>query len=609
MLGGCPLGIQYDPFVLFFRRISIGLLSGRKPFKTGKERTMNKDLKHNYPLYEVKKFKDFKDMIQQRVDEHPDKVAFRFTVNKEDKAFTYKQHQENINALGTAIAHAGYHDIHIAMVGENCYEWALMQITVLSSDNVYVPIDKELPMTDLLNVINHSDSKVVFCTGSFAKSLSDNRDKIPNVKNIYVFRPKEDLPEGLLNADEFIEEGRKLLLSGDTSFTSIEPDDAGLGELVYTSGTTGAPKGVMLSRHNLWASVYYGLQMMTVFDVGLSVLPYNHTYESTCDLLVSQHKGATICINENLKTVADNLKKYKPEYVMLVPLFVETFYKKIWKTLEKSGKADLVRKMMKLSNGLRKVGIDVRHKLFKQILDVFGGNMIMIVCGGAPIRPEIAAFFDAIGISLINGYGITECSPLLSCNRQFYNNFRSVGVPLPCVQVRIEDPNEAGEGEIAVKGDIVMMGYYKNEEATKEVLSEDGWFATGDYGKMIKDQLFITGRKKNLIVLKNGKNIYPEEIEDYIQGVEGVEELIVYSNIDENGDEVSLCAEILPSEDFAAGKSEEELNKYFKTKCREVCSSLPSYKQISTVVIRKEEFPHTTSRKIKRMEVLKERRG
>ncbi len=570
---------------------------------------MNKDLKHNYPLYDVKKFKDFKDMIAQRVAEHPDKPAFRFTVNKEDRTVTYKEHQENMNALGTAIANAGFHGKHIAMVGENCYEWALCQITILASDNVYVPIDKELPMTDLLNVINHSDASLVFCTGSFAKSLSENRDKIPAVEKIYVFRPKDELPEGLYDAQEFMEEGRKLFLAGDTSYSAQEPEDLGLGELVYTSGTTGAPKGVMLSRHNLWASVYYGLMEMKVFDVGLSVLPYNHTYESTCDLLVSQHWGSTICINENLKTVADNLKKYKPEYVMLVPLFVETFYKKIWKTLEKSGKADLVRNMMKVSNGLRKVGIDLRHKLFKQILEVFGGNMIMIVCGGAPIRPEIAAFFDAIGISLINGYGITECSPLLSCNRQFYNNFRSVGVPLPCVQVRIEDPNEDGEGEIVVKGDIVMMGYYKNEKATDEVLSEDGWFATGDYGKMVNDQLFITGRKKNLIVLKNGKNVYPEEVEDYIAGVDGVEELMVYSNIDENGDEVSLCAEIFPAEDFAKGKSEEEMLKYFKTKCREVCASLPSYKQIANVVIRKEEFPHTTSRKIKRMEVLKERRS
>ena len=570
---------------------------------------MKKDLKHNYPLYEVKPFKDFKDMIEQHAKNDPDKVAFRFTVNKEDKQYTYKEHFENMNALGTALANAGYHGKHIAMVGENCYEWVLTQITVLASDNVYVPIDKELPMTDLLNVINHSDSTLVFCTGSFAKALYENKDKIPAVEKFFVYRAKDELPEGFVCAEDFIEEGRELYLGGNTSYTSIEPVDMELGELVYTSGTTGAPKGVMLSRHNLWASVYYGLMEMKVFDKCLSVLPYNHTYESTCDLLVSQHYGATICINESLKSVANNLKKYQPEYIMLVPLFVETFYKNIWKNLEKSGKANLVRNMMKLSNGLRKVGIDLRKKLFKQLLDVFGGKMIMIVCGGAPIRPEIAAFFDAIGISLINGYGITECAPLLSCNRQYYNDFRSVGVPLPCVQVRIEDPNEAGEGEIVVKGDIVMMGYYKNEEATKEVLSEDGWFATGDYGKMVNDQLFITGRKKNLIVLKIGKNVYPEEIEDYIMGVDGVEEVMVYSNLDENGDEVSLCAEIYPSEDFAKEKTEDDLLKHYKTKVREVCASLPSYKQIANIIVRKEEFPHTTSKKIRRMEVLKERRG
>ena len=589
--------------------VCCSMQKGRKLFCVcERDHIMDKNLKHNYPLYEIEWFKDFKDMIKQRVAAHPDKDVFRFTVNKEDRHVTYKEHFDNMNALGTAIANDGFHGIKIAMVGENCYEWALTQITVLASDNVFVPVDKELPMTDLLNVIDHSDSELVFCTGAFAKAIYLNLDKIPKVKKVVVYRPKEELPEGFVKADTYMAKGKALLEQGSTAYTSQEPEDMGLGEIVYTSGTTGAPKGVMLSRHNLVSSVYYGMQTMTVFDVGLSVLPYNHTYESTCDLLVSQHKGATLCINENLKTVADNLKKYQPEYVMLVPLFVETFYKKIWKNLEKQGKADLVRRMMKLSNGLRKIGIDLRAKIFKQLRDVFGGKMIMIVCGGAPIRPEIAAFFDAIGICLNNGYGITECAPLLSCNRQFYNNFRSVGVPLSCVQVRIEDPNEEGEGEIVVKGDIVMMGYYKNEAATKEVMTEDGWFSTGDYGKMVGDQLFITGRKKNLIVLKNGKNVYPEEIEDYISGVEGVEELIVYSNIDENGDEVNLCAEIYPAADFAKDKTEEELKTYFKNQCKEVLSSLPSYKQIATIVIRKEEFPHTTSRKIKRMEVLKERR-
>jgi len=562
---------------------------------------MNKNLDKNYPLYEIEPFKDFKEMIRQRVLAHPDKVAFRFTVNKQDQSVTYKEHEENMNALGTAIARIGIHDKHIAMVGENCYEWILTQITVLASDNAFVPVDKELPLKDLLNVINHSDSELVFCTGSFVKCLYENKSLIPNAKYFVVFRPKAELPEGFIDADAFMEEGKKLYEGGDISYTSQKPDDLSIGEIVYTSGTTGAPKGVMLSRHNLISSIYYGMMTMTVFDVGLSVLPYNHTYESTCDILVSQHKGATLCINESLKTVADNFKKYKPQYVMLVPLFVENFYKKIWKTIEKQGKAEKVNKAIKLSNTLRKFGIDLRATIFKDIRDVFGGNMIMVVCGGAPIRPELAHFFDAIGICLNNGYGITECSPLLSCNRQFYNNFRSVGVPLSCVEVRIEDPNEDGEGEIAVKGDIVMMGYYKEPEKTAEVLSKDGWFATGDYGKMIGDQLFITGRKKNLIVLKNGKNVYPEEIEEYITGIENVEEAVVYALKDEDGAEIALCAEIYPDQIFAHEKSKEELEKHFGSIIDDVLKDLPGYKHIQKVKIRNIEFPKTTSRKIKRV--------
>lgn len=562
---------------------------------------MNKNLKKNYPYYEGEPFKDFKDMIQKRVIAHPDKVAFRFTVNKENKAVTYREHSENINALGTAITDLGIFDKHIAMVGENCYEWILTQITVLGSDNVFVPVDKELPAADLLNVINHSDSYMVFCTGSFVKLLSENKDKIPQVKHFIVYRPKDELPEGFVDAAEFMEKGRKLLEEGNRTYLEIEPKDEGIGEIVYTSGTTGLPKGVMLSKHNLIASIYYGLMCMKVFNVGLSVLPYNHTYESTCDILVSQHMGSTVCINESLKTVAENLKKYKPDYVMLVPLFVENFYKKIWKNIEKQGKSDTVRKAMKFSNTIRKIGIDLRPQLFKEIRDVFGGNMRMVVCGGAPIRPELADFFDSIGICLNNGYGITECSPLLSCNREFYNNFRSVGVKLPCVDVRIEDPNENGEGEIAVKGDIVMMGYYKEPEKTAEVMSSDGWFATGDYGKIVGDQLFITGRKKNLIVLKNGKNVYPEEIEEYITGIEFVEEAVVYAVKDEDGSEIALCSEIYPDQIFANGKTKAELEEYFGKKIDEATSQLPGYKHIAKVKIRNIEFPKTTSRKIKRV--------
>lgn len=561
----------------------------------------------NYELYPTEQFSNFKEMIAKRVLAHPDRVAVCYTENKVDKSVTFKEHAENINALGTAIASLGLTHSHIAMVGENCYEWILTQITVLGSDNVYIPVDKELPLKDLLNVINHSDAELVFCTGSFAKCLYDNKDKMPKVKQFIVYRPKDELPEGFSDASDFIEKGRRLLQNGDTSYTSIVPADDGIAEIVYTSGTTGAPKGVMLTKHNLVSSVYNALRVMTVFTKSLSILPYNHTYESTCDLLVSQHKGATICINENLKTVASNFVKYKPDFVMMVPLFVENFYKKIIKNIEKQGKTESFKKAVALSSALRKIGIDLRPKLFKDIRDVFGGNLIMIVCGGAPIRGEIGDFFDAIGIHIINGYGITECSPLLSCNRARYNDPRSVGVKLPCVDIRIEEPNADGEGEIVVKGDIVMKGYYKEPEKTAEVLSDDGWFATGDYGKIVNDRLYLTGRKKNLIVLKNGKNVFPEEIEEYITGIENVEEAVVYSIKDDDGSEVALCAEIYPDQIFAAGKSKEELEKLFSAEIDKVTVALPGYKHISKVKIRNIEFPKTTSRKIRRIGLGQER--
>ena len=284
---------------------------------------------------------------------------------------------------------------------------------------------------------------------------------------------------------------------------------------------------------------------------------------------------------------------------MLVPLFVETFYKKIMKGIEKQGKTKKIQTGIKLSNFLRKIGIDMRPRLFKQIHEVFGGNLKKIVCGGAPIRPEIAEFFDGIGILLVNGYGITECAPLISVNRDFYNKYESVGVVLPCGEAAIADPDENGEGEIIYRGENVMMGYYKNQEATDEVL-KDGWFYTGDFGKYENDLLYITGRKKNLIVLKNGKNVYPEEIEGYVQAIMELEEVVVRSIKDQNGDEIGLMAEIYPAPSFSEGKTKEELEKYFLKACDEVMKDVTSYKKIQKVVIRDTEFPKTTSRKIKR---------
>ena len=356
----------------------------------------------------------------------------------------------------------------------------------------------------------------------------------------------------------------------------------------------------MLTEHNLVSAVYYGLQVAEVKTRCLSVLPYHHTYEAVVGILVHLHHHSTICINDSLKNVLKNLQTFKPDYIYLVPAFTEVFYKNIWANAKKTGKDKLLKIMIPVSNALRKVGIDLRRKLFKSIHEAFGGNLEEIICGGAPIRPEIGKFFNDIGVMLLNGYGISECSPLVSVNRPRFNDSSTVGVILPCCEVKIENPNEDGDGEIWVKGDIVMMGYYKDPERTEKVL-KDGWFNTEDYGKINKKgQLVINGRKKNVIVLNNGKNIYPEEIENYVLRVPYVQETIVKAIKNEIGQEISLCAEVFLNQEKLEELQIKDVEETLKKDITKVTRELPSYKHITKVEIRKTEFIKTTTNKIKR---------
>ncbi len=545
----------------------------------------------NYPLDHVEKFSSIKEMLMLAEKEAGDKIAFKYNEGGIQEV-SYRTFRRTVLSLGTALANRGIADKHVACLSENRYKWLVAYLTILCSDGVFVPIDKELPDKDILNILDHSDSDVVFYSEKYEKLLADNPDRL----QFFIGFDREEHDGKFLSFDRLVEEGEKLLDAGDTSYTDIEFDENEFKLLVYTSGTTGMAKGVMLSSHNLVSCVYYGLQISTVYDVCLSVLPYNHTYEAVCDILVSLHKHATICINENLRTVTKNLKLYKPTYVFLVPAFAEMFYSKIWANIREQKKEKLFKIMMKVSNGLLKIGIDMRKVFFRSIHEVFGGRVIKLVCGGAPIRPEVGEFFEAIGIYLISGYGITECSPLVSVNRDKFNDFSTAGVKLPCIDVKIEDINEDGNGEICVKGDTVMLGYYKNPEQTAQVI-KDGWFYTGDYGYLNeRQQLVITGRKKNLIVLSNGKNIYPEEIENYIISLPYIKEVIVYSDKDEDGLEKAIYAEVFLEPECAESIDE----KRIKSDIDSLLKDLPYYKQISRVVVRDTEFEKTTSNKIKR---------
>ncbi len=556
-------------------------LEGRKTLKKQK----------NYPYYNVVPFDSIYELISTAATESADNIAFRYKTghNSEITDISYKHFFRDIMSLGAALSEKELDKKHIACIGDNSYEWLTVYLTGLVSDGVFVPLDKELPDADILNVVLHSDSEVIFCSSKYEKLFMSNADKLPMIKAFICFDREED--EGIfLSYNKFLNHGIDLYEKGN-KFCTAHEDTKKLKMIVYTSGTTGMAKGVMLSEFNLVSSVYHGLRVSTVYDTCLSVLPYNHTYEAVCGTLVGLHMRGTCCINESLKTVASNLQLYKPSYVLLVPAFAENFYAKIMKNISSTGKEKSFNMAVKLSGFLRNIGIDLRKKLFADIHKVFGGRMIKIVCGGAPIRPEIGKFFDDIGITLINGYGITECSPLVSCNRDYYNDPSTVGVKLPCLDIRLDDINEDDNGEIMVKGDVVMLGYYKNEEETNKVM-KDGWFATGDFGKINDEgQLTITGRKKNLIVLNNGKNIYPEEIENYIISIPQVKDVIVYAPKDGN-EEKHLSAEVYLEEEMSL----DELHSEIKAKLAE----LPSYKQIRDVIIREEEFEKTTSNKIKR---------
>lgn len=557
----------------------------------------------NYALNSnVTKVSSIKEMLDLAVKEAGDKNAFEYRdeVNH-DKIIevTYKEFVRDTDELGTALASLGMADKHIAMIGENSYKWLTVYLTVLKSTGVFVPIDRELPCKDIINVLKHSDSEVLFYSEKYEKWIQEIKTNVPNIK-FFIGLNRHENEENLLSYDIFKQTGKTVLEQGSKIYTDLKDDENKLKLLVYTSGTTGTPKGVMLTEHNLISVVYYGLQVADIGEKCLSVLPYHHTYEAVAGILVELHKHSTICINDSLKNVLKNLQLFKPDFIYLVPAFTEVFYKNIWNNAKKTGKDKVLKKMIPISNGLRATGIDLRAKLFKSIHEAFGGNLKEIICGGAPIRPEIGKFFNDIGITLLNGYGITECSPLVSVNRLKFNDSNTVGVVLPCCEIKFENINSDGDGEICVKGDIVMKGYYKDEERTNKVL-KDGWFNTEDYGSINKKgQLIINGRKKNLIVLDNGKNVYPEEIENYILGIDYVQEVVVKGIKNNIGQEVSLCAEIFLDNEKVKEMKIENINEKLKEDIAEACKELPTYKKITDIKIRKEEFEKTTTKKIKR---------
>ncbi|MBQ2737081.1 MAG: AMP-binding protein, partial [Clostridia bacterium] len=428
----------------------------------------------------------------------------------------------------------------------------------------------------------------------------------PTVKTLITFGGEL---EGALSYEALVSAGKEKLAGGDRSYFDYEIDREGLASIVFTSGTTGKGKGVMLSLKNICSDMEQGMYNFNITPKTMFVLPPHHTFGSTVNFVGHFAQGCEVYISSGIKYILNELKEFKPTHLILVPLFVETFYKRIMATAEKTGKLATLKKGIKISNMLRKVGIDLRKKLFgESVLSNFGGELEMIICGGAALNQSIIDFFEAIGVVILNGYGITECAPLISCNRNEYRRQGSVGMPIIGGVVKIDNPNEAGEGEICYKGPNVMLGYFGDEAATGAVIDEEGFFHTGDLGRVeIHDGeqwIFITGRSKNLIILSNGKNVYPEELETDLQGIYGVSEVVVYEGLSQDMHSTDvIVAEIYPDTDALALHSITDAKKYFEDEVKKINAKNAPYKAIGRVKIRNEEFPKNTSRKITRFKL------
>lgn len=541
-----------------------------------------------YPYYETRTVSALKDVITWPAERTPEKDAFRVRIDRKHyRGISWKQFEDDVNALGTALLARGLQDAHICVIGENSYEWVLVYMTVLCGVGVIVPLDRDLPAERLAEQMQFADAGAVFFSKTYESTMENLAPSLPGME---LFSNTNGTETFGITLDTLLKEGRALLARGDRTYLDAQPDTEKMAAILFTSGTSGASKAVMLSQKNLIASFDCACKHIsyTGDDVMLSVLPLHHAYESNCGILAMLHTSTVVCFNENLKYFFDNMKLFKPTGMSLVPMFSETMYKQVIEGAKRMGKYKKLMVGRRLSHFMQKIGLGVPRRLFRDVYEPFGGRFRKAFVGGAALDPQITAFFRDLGIVMLQGYGITECSPLVAVNREKYYNDSSVGPVLPCCEVKILD------GEILVKGDNVMLGYYKNPGATRDAFS-DGWLCTGDLGYLDeKGFLHITGRKKNLIILSNGENISPEELETDLARIPFIMEAVVY----ESGG--IITAEIFPDTAAAQDEGVTDTEAFLREKIDELNARLPQYKQIQAVKFRNTEFEKTTTKKIKR---------
>ncbi len=537
---------------------------------------------------------------------HGDKVCYRYFESGALKEMTYAEVYTAVHQTAAAFDKLGLSGKRVAVIGDTSPQWLCTYMGALASGTIIIPMDKELALPEIEKFLEIVEAEAIVYSKSFNEKFVTTMDSHPTLKRFIPITTEEPASDKLLPFSDFLKIGEEALKDGYTIGMVKNRDE--MCEMLFTSGTTGTSKCVMLSQKNIFSAVSSAIETVcfTHDDVLVSVLPVHHTYELMC-LLAELAYGMTTCINDSLRHVMKNFALFKPTGLVLVPMFLNTMYKKIWTEAEKTGKAKMLKTAIATSRALLKVGIDMRKTLFKSVLAAFGGNLDHIICGGAKLNPDLIEGFEDFGISVFEGFGITECSPLVSVTPYYARKLGAIGPNVPSCRTRVEPNGELTPegyvmGEIQVKGDNVMIGYYNNPEANEDAFTSDGWFRTGDVGYHDKDgYIYITGRIKFVIVLENGKNVFPEEIEEYLDTIDVISECCVIGRKAEDSDEVVLTAVIYPDlSKFPADVDSDTVKESVRKAINLTNKRLPSYKQIKAIEIRKTEFEKTTTKKIKR---------
>ena len=566
--------------------------------------------KLNSEVYKVDDVNDFRELLNRSAKKYPDHVAYEFKENlgKKDQKIvkkTYKEVKEEVEALGSSLLNFGLEGKKIALIGNNRYEWCESYFAVTTSNMVVVPLDKALPNGEIKSLIERSKADAVIYENKYSEVFEEIKGSGNSSLKFYINMDLKNDENGILSFRKLVDDGKKLIKNKKSKYPKIKIDNTKMSVLIFTSGTTNTAKGVMLSQKNITSNIASMARMSKMYDndVLLSFLPLHHTFECTITFLYGWYSGATVAFCDGLKYIAKNLEEYKISVFVAVPLVLETIYKKIQKGIRDQGKEKLVNMMSKLANFLLIFHIDIRRKVFKSVLDQLGGNLRIAYFGAASMDKKVIEGYNNFGIDTVQGYGLTETSPLIAAETDKEHCPGSVGMAPFNVQLKLEDVDENGVGEIVAKGPNIMLGYYENPEATKAVM-KDGWFHTGDLGRFNKDgYLFIAGRKKEVIVLKNGENVFPSDIEFLVNKLHYVKESILFPRENTKG-EIALGIKIVYDPDLIkemfGDKTEEEYKDLIWEDIKVINQELSVFKRIKELIITTEPLEKTTTQKVKR---------